>query len=189
MPPFICEETMTDTQITTTRKARYGATRRTHISITHRAYDQIQAWADKQGISFSAAVESLALLGLGQETAELLPLLISSLLERLLSRQFNRFAKLLSLAVLSAEEANVKSDTLLLNLIRQEAAADPAHFVTNMTVSSDRQDVTAVQIRQLRDDMKRNAQEAALKRLKRSLRPAEKLVTRAEPDEAEGDDA
>ena len=182
---------MTDTPSTTTRKARYGVTRRTHISITHTAYDQIQAWADKQGISFSAAIESLALIGLGQETAELLPLLISGLMERLLARQFNRFAKLLSLAVLSAEEASVKSDTLLLNLIRQEAQADPTQFVTNMIVSSDPQDLTAVQIRKLRDDMKCNAQEAALKRLKRALRPDENLVTREdadEADEAEGDD-
>jgi hypothetical protein len=178
---------MTDTPLTTTRKARYGVTRRTHISITYTAHDQIQAWADEQGVSFSAAIESLALMGLGQETAELLPLLIGGLLERLVAKQFNRFAKLLSLAVLSAEEANVKSDTLLLNLIRQEAAADPGRFVTNMLVSSDPRKRTAVQIRKLRDDMKRNAQEAALRRLKRSLRPEEKLITEA--DEAEADNA
>jgi len=35
---------MTDTPLTTTRKARYGVTRRTHISITYTAHDQIQAW-------------------------------------------------------------------------------------------------------------------------------------------------
>lgn len=172
----------------TSRKVRYGATRRTHVSVTHLAYDQIQEWADKQGISFSAAIESLALIGLGQETAELLPLLISGLMERLLARQFNRFAKLLSLAALSAEEANGKIDTMLLNLVRQEAVADPARFVTNMSVSSDPQDRTAVQIRKLRDDMKRNAQAASLKRLKRKLQPDETLITQTETDEAEGDD-
>ena len=112
----------------------------------------------------------------GQETAEQLPLLISSLLERLLMRQFNRFAKLLSLAVLSAEEANVKVDTLLLNLIRQEAQADPAHFVQNMTVSTDINDQTATQIRQLREGMKSHAQATALKRLKQPLRPSERLA-------------
>lgn len=168
------------------RKARYGHTRRTHVSITYMAYDQIQDWADAQGISFSAAIESLALMGLGQETADLLPLLISGLLERLLARQFNRFAKLLSLAALSAEEASVKVDTLLLNLIRQEAAADPARFVSNMIVSSDPQDRTAVQIRKLRDDMKRNAQAASLKRLKRKLPPQETLLSQT--DAAEEDD-
>ncbi|MCA9945296.1 MAG: hypothetical protein H6656_00055 [Ardenticatenaceae bacterium] len=170
------------------RKDRYGVTRRTHISVTHLAYDQIQAWADQQGISFSAAIESLALMGLGQETAELLPLLIRGLLERLLAQQFNRFAKLLSLAALSAEEANSKIDTLVLNLIRQEAAADPARFVSNMSVSSDPQNQTAVQIRQLREEIKRNAQSAALKRLKRKLPPAEKMMTQTETeDEAERD--
>lgn len=179
---------MTDNHPDTTRKARYGVTRRTHVSITHLAYDEIQAWADEQGVSFSAAMESLALMGLGQETADLLPLLISGLMERLLARQFNRFAKLLSLAALSAEEANVKIDTLLLNLIRQEATTDPSRFVANMIVSSDPQDRTAVQIRKLRDGMKRNAEAAALRRLKRKLRPDEKLITQTEADEAEGGD-
>jgi len=178
---------MNDNSPAASRKDRYGVTRRTHISVTHLAYDQIQAWADEQGISFSAAIESLALMGLGQQTAELLPLLIRGLLERLLTQQFNRFAKLLSLTALSAEEANNKLDTLLLNLIRQEAAADPTRFVTNMTVSSDPQNQTAVQIRQLRDGMKHNAQAAALKRLKRQLSPAEQLITEPETENEERD--
>ncbi len=178
---------MPDNPSDTTRKARYGITRRTHISITHPAYNQIQAWADEQGVSFSAAMESLSLMGLGQETADLLPLLISSLLDRLLSRQFNRFAKLLSLTALSAEEANVKIDTLLLNLIRQEAQADPVRFVANMSVSSDPQNRTAVQIRTLRDGIKRNAQQGALKRLKRPLQSGESLITKLEANEVEGD--
>lgn len=176
---------MTEEQLDTTRKARYGLTRRTHISVTHPAYDQIQAWAQQQGLSFSAALEALALIGLGQETAEQLPLLISSLLERLLARQFNRFAKLLSLAVLSAEEANVKVDTLLLNLIRQEAQADPTQFVQNMTVSTDTHDQTAAQIRQLREGIKSHAQATALKRLKQPLQPSECL---AAPQKDKNDD-
>ena len=176
---------MTEEQLDTTRKTRYGLTRRTHISVTHPAYDRIQAWAEAQGLSFSAALEALALIGLGQETAEQLPLLISSLLDRLLRQQFNRFAKLLSLAVLSAEEANVKIDTLLLNLIRQEAQTDPDQFVQNMTVSTDLHDQTAVQIRQLREGMKSHAQATALKRLKRPLQPSEQL---AAPIKDESDD-
>jgi len=77
---------------------------------------------------------------------------------------------------------------LLLNLIRQEATTDPSRFVANMIVSSDPQDRTAVQIRKLRGDMKRNAEAAALKRLKRKLPPDEKLITQTEADEAEGAD-
>lgn len=173
---------------TASRKDRYGVTRRTHVSVTHVAYEQIQAWADKQGVSFSAAIESLALMGLGQETAELLPLLIRGLMERLLAQQFNRFAKLLSLAALSAEEVNNKIDTMLLSLIRQEAAADPTRFVTNMIVSSDPKNQTAVQIRQLRDEMKRNAQAAALKRLKRQLPPEGQMITQAETESVEEED-
>jgi len=52
----------------------------------------------------------------------------------------------------------------------------------------DPQDRTAVQIRKLRDDMKRNAQVASLKRLKRKLQPDETLITRTGTDGAEGDD-
>jgi len=58
---------MTDSQPPTSRKARYGLTRRTHASLTHLAYDQIQEWANEQGVSFSAAIESLALIGLGRK--------------------------------------------------------------------------------------------------------------------------
>jgi hypothetical protein len=176
---------MLDEQPNPSRKARYGITRRTHISVTHPAYDLIQAWAETHGLSFSAALESLALIGLGQETAEQLPLLISSLLDRLLARQFNRFAKLLSLAVLSSEETNVKVDTLLLNLIRQEALADPAQFVQNMSVSTDPHDQTSLQIRQLREGMKSHAQAAALKRLKQPLPPSERLSTASQKDSDE----
>jgi hypothetical protein len=170
---------MTDNQLDTTRKDRYGVTRRTHISVTHTAYDQIQTWANEQGINFSAAMESLALIGLGQEAAEQLPMLINSLLERLVARQFNRFAKLLSLAVLSSEEANVKADMVLLNMIRQEAQTNPTQFVQNMTVSTDPNNQTALQIRKLREGMKHHAQEAALKRLKRPLSQQERPITPA----------
>lgn len=178
---------MTNNEPDTTRKERYGVTRRTHISVTHTAYDQIQTWAKEQGINFSAAMESLALIGLGQETAEQLPMLINGLLERLVARQFNRFAKLLSLAVLSSEEANVKVDMVLLNMIRQEAQASPTQFVQNMTVSTDPQNQQAMQIRQLREGMKHHAQDAALKRLKRPLSPQERLITSA-ADNTEDDD-
>ncbi len=179
---------MTDNQTDATRKARYGVTRRTHISVTHTAYDQIQTWADEQGISFSAAMESLALIGLGQDTVVQLPLLINSLLERLVKGQFNRFAKLLSLAVLSSEEANVKADMVLLNLIRQEADANPSQFVQTMTVSTDPNNQKAIQIRKLREGMQRHAQDAALKRLKRPLSSHERLIKSSTADDVEDDD-
>jgi hypothetical protein len=57
-----------------------------------------------------------------------------------------------------------------------------------MSVSSDPQNQTAVQIRKLRDEMRRNAQAASLKRLKRQLPPDEQLITQAEMVEGEGSD-
>ena len=179
---------MTNNQLDNTRKARYGITRRTHISITHPAYEQVHEWAKKHGISFSAAMESLALIGLEQELATQLPLLINSLLERVLMQQFNRFAKLLSLAVLSSEEANVKVDTILLNLIRQEAQVNPSQFIQAMSVSTDPNNGTAMQIRNLREGMQRHAQDEALKRLKRPLSPQERVISQPAVDEMENDD-
>ena len=40
-----CEETMSDNQPTATRFSGCGITRRTPVSMTRMAYDQIQAWA------------------------------------------------------------------------------------------------------------------------------------------------
>ena len=181
------EETVTEIQIDTTRKNRYGVTRRTHVSITQLAHDQIQTWADEKGVNFSVAIESLALIGLGQETAETLPLLVTNMLERILARQFNRFAKLISLAAIAAEEANWKADTMLLQLIRREALADPEKFIQNMVVSTDPKDSVAAQIRRMREEMKAIARDTAVKRLKKPLQDVEILLCQDENGEEVGD--
>ncbi|MCC6604536.1 MAG: hypothetical protein IT327_15105 [Anaerolineae bacterium] len=153
---------MLDNSIDIGREARYGVTRKKHITITLDGHNQIARWAADQGLNFSSAIESLALIGMGTEEAVTLPALTSSLLERIVHRQFNRFAHLLSQATIAAESANWKADYLLLQLIRREAKADPTRFVQNMAVSTDPQDPVASRIRKMRDEIAAAAQMAAI---------------------------
>lgn len=160
---------MTDKVISADREERYGKTARKHVSLTAVAVDSIQAYADRHGLYFSVAVESLVMLGLQQAPAETLPRLVNNLLEKALNRQFNRFAKLIAYAAISAEEVNYKVDVLLLQTIWREARADAAEFVENMQVSTDpdvQPDYTA---RQIRDKLCADAHETAVAHLKKPM--------------------
>ena len=162
------------------RQARYGRTEKKTITLTTEGIEQIQAWAERHGLYFSVAIESLALMGLQQQTAETLPRLVANMLERIVNRQFNRFAKLLSLTAIAAEEANWKSDVLLLQHIWREARADPERFVENMSVSAGGQDEPAATARRLRNELRNDAHEAAVQRLKKPLAENEELRRREE---------
>jgi hypothetical protein len=162
--------------IDTTREARYGVTRKKHITVTLEGHDRIEAWAEGQGLSFSAAIEALALLGMDTDAATAFSILATGLLERIIGQQFNRFAKLLSQAAIASEATSWKADALLLNLIRREALADPEHFVRNMAVSTDPEDLLAARIRQMRDEMKRMAHEAAVSHLQKRIDEVEMLM-------------
>lgn len=165
------------TQNGASRADRYGLTRKKNITITESAHEQIEAWALANDCYFSVAIETLALIGLGNEDATLLPRLVENAVERILNWQFHRMAKLLSVTALSAAEANLKVDALLLQRIRQEAEDDPDNFVANMTVSSDPADGPARRIRQMRDDIKELAHEQALEQLKRPLDQIDELLS------------
>ena len=108
---------MTDNPYPTDRDERYGRTERKHVTLTREAIEAIEGWADRQGLYFSVAVETLAMMGLGRQSAETLPRLVSNLLERALNRHFNRFAKLIAYAAIAAEETSRKTDVLLLQQI------------------------------------------------------------------------
>lgn len=129
---------MTEIPIQENREDRYGKTERKNLTLTAEAVEAVQAYADRHGLYFSVAIESLALMGLGQATADALPRLVANLLERAFNRQFNRFAKLLSYAALSAEEASAKTDFLILQLFRREAQRDPDNFIAVMVAAISR---------------------------------------------------
>lgn len=160
---------MTDNSHHGSHQERYGKTEKKTLTLTHDAIDAIQAYADQHALYFSVAIESLALMGLGQTTAETLPRLVATLLERALNRQFNRFAKLLSLTAIAAEEINYKVEVLLLQTIWAAAQLDPDNFVEQMLVSTDPADQPAALARQTRDDICADAHEEAVARLKKPL--------------------
>jgi hypothetical protein len=151
------------------RDDRYGKTERKNLTLTAEAVAAVQAYADRHGLHFSVAVETLALMGLGQSLAENLPRLVANLLERTVSRQFNRLARLLSLAAMSAEEANHKADVLLLQTIWREARQAPEDFVDRLLVSTDPNEQPDALARQLRDEVCVAAHETAVARLKKPL--------------------
>lgn len=176
---------MTDIPIHESRQDRYGKTEKKTLTLTNEAIDSIQAYADRHGLYFSVAIESLALIGLGQATAETLPRLVANLLERTLNWQFNRFAKLLSQAIIAAEEVNYKTDVLLLQTIWREARLDPNNFIENMQVSADPRARLAAQARQIRDEMCDDAHAAAVARLKEELGEKDLLLPKEVVDAAE----
>lgn len=167
---------MTAIPIHENREDRYGKTERKHLTLTTEAVAAVQAYADRHGLYFSVAMETLALMGLGQKTAETLPRLVTNLLERAFRRQFNRFAKLLSLTAIAAEEVNYKTDVLLLQTIWREARLDPDNFVARMQVSTDPQAQPDALTRQVRAELSAAAHESAVARLKKPLRENDLLV-------------
>jgi uncharacterized membrane-anchored protein YjiN (DUF445 family) len=177
---------MTDKRHPGDREARYGRTERKNLTLTREAIEAIGAWAGAHGLYFSVAVETLAMIGLGQQSAETLPRLVSNLLERSLNRHFNRFAKLIAYAAIAAEETSRKTDVLLLQQIRHEARQDPDRFIRNMHVSLDPGVQPDARVRALRDQLRTEAREEAIERLRKPLAEEERLLQRAgagQPDE------
>jgi hypothetical protein len=159
-----------DIPIHESREKRYGKTQRKHISLTLPAIETINAYADRHGLYFSVAVETLALMGLGNTTAEALPQLVANLLERVFNKQFNRFAKLITYAAIASEETSYKTDLLFLQTVWREAQRDPKHFIANMQVSADPAVQPDAAVREIRDDMSADAHDYAVVRLRRPLK-------------------
>jgi hypothetical protein len=175
---------MSNPPVYESRQERYGKTEKKTLTLTTEAMDAIQAYADRHGIYFSVAIESLALMGLGRTTAETLPRLVTNRLEQVVRQQFNRLARLLSAMAIVAGEVNHKADVLLLQTIWREARLDPANFTTNMQVSIDPQEQPAALARQIRDEICSLAHEKALERLKKPLGENDKLWQAEPVDEA-----
>ena len=165
------------------RQARYGRTEKKTLSLTTEAIEAIQAYADTHNLYFSVAVESLSLLGLGKEAADSYPRALSNMMERVLTYQFGRFAKMLSLAVLSAEEANYKADVLLLQMIGHAERLDPEHFMEKLYFSMEPDVQPDAQVRQLRDVIIDDAREWAVARMKQPLAETVALWKVEESDE------
>ena len=77
-------------------------TARKQIWLSDEGRQAIQAWADTNHVSFSAAIETLARLGLGQAPEEALAPALVSTLRREIQQQFHRYASLLAALALES---------------------------------------------------------------------------------------
>src|SRR6476646_9013785 len=81
---------------------RRRSTIRICIRLTDDGRDAVRTWAEARGISFSAALESLARLGLGQSTDEALAPALVSVVRVEVQRQMHRLASLLAANAIEA---------------------------------------------------------------------------------------
>lgn len=88
---------------TTSRRTNTAPKR---IWLTDETRQAVQQWADQNGVSFSAALETLARLGLGQSPAEALSPVVISTVRTEIQRQLHRLASLLASTALEAGMAS-----------------------------------------------------------------------------------
>lgn len=151
---------------------RSGSTRKKTITLTDAGREQIQAYAKKHQMTFSATIETLALIGMEADLTTLLIPLIHSSVEKGMQRQFNRIAKLGLLAAAEAAMAHDLSTMLLLQQIRQEAVRHPQNFEEIMEVGQGDRTTQDGRIRAIYQEMRtlaRGRQRALLKKPLREL--------------------
>lgn len=161
---------------------RSGATRKKTITLTDAGRDQIQAFAHQHQITFSAAIEALALIGMEADLSTLLIPLLQSSVDRGMQRQFNRIAKLGLLAAAEAAMAHELTTMLVLQQIRQEAVAHPQNFEAKMAVGYGDTTTLDGRIRAIYQEMRAVARERQQTLLKQ---PLQELVTQLQTDSAD----
>ena len=103
--------------------------------MTPHGLELVQTWADANNSSFSAAIESLALIGLDDDIANVLVPLILSVVSRTVERALDRYAKLTAFAAIQAGTSSRLTNALLLQEIRGQAQGAPERFESQMQVS------------------------------------------------------
>lgn len=88
-------------------------TTRKSIRLTDDGRAKIQAWADEQGVSFSAAMESLALLGMGEDAAVAFAPLMVSAVRFEVQRQMNRLATIAARGAIESGAAAILANEAL----------------------------------------------------------------------------
>ena len=140
---------------------RYGQTRKKMVSLTREGREQIQKFADAHDMSFSAAIETMALIGMKADLTDLLIPLLKEITDKALQRNFNRMAKLGMVAAFESALAHDLIRMILLQLIRQEAIRFPDDFEDRMIVSYDADVALDDRIRALYQDMRESASHRA----------------------------
>ncbi|MBK7178366.1 MAG: hypothetical protein IPH82_14470 [Chloroflexi bacterium] len=105
-------------------------------------------------MTFSAAIETLALIGMKADLTTLLVPLLQDVVDKTLQRNFNRLAKLSLLAAAEAAMAHDLSTMLLLQVVRLEAVKHPQDFENRLGVSYAPDDTLDARIRAIYDEMR-----------------------------------
>jgi hypothetical protein len=168
-------------------QSRYGKTQRKTVTLTKKGHGQIHAFAQSHQMTFSAAIETLALIGMKADLTTLLVPLLQDVVDKTLQRNFNRLAKLSLLAAAEAAMAHDLSTMLLLQVVRLEAVQHPQDFENRLGVSYAPDDMLDARIRAIYDEMRGLARQRQQRVLKR---PLQDIITRLQDtssDAVQGD--
>lgn len=170
------------------RNRRLSVTRPKSITLTEQGRERIQAYADGQGLNFSAAIEMLALRGLEDEGMYYLVPALRAVTLQGVRLAFNRMASLLSDIAIEAAAARTMSDAVMLQLIREMATAYPDDFIERMVVQrGGRRESVEGRIRAFHDEVKAGVEEEAVHRLKKAVGRVEAVL--GEKEEAHDSNA
>ena len=84
------------------------------VSFTKEGLEVLSSWANEKGVSFSAAVEGLALLGLDDERFETFVPIAEALISKAIIRVFNRYFRLHFMVAEEASKTYQMCSTLML---------------------------------------------------------------------------
>ena len=93
------------------------------VWLTNATREQVQAWADAQGTSFSAALETLARIGLGQAPQDAVAPALVSVVRREVQQQLHRLASLYAATAIDAGVASRLAGAAVLALRPQQYEA------------------------------------------------------------------
>jgi len=168
------------------RARRPDKTYSKHVMLTEFGREKIEAWAQANGLNFSAAIETLALMGLDDERSSYaIPALRATTLQGI-RLSFNRIARLLSDIAIEAAASRTMSEGIMLQLIRELAAEHPDDFTAMMRISRDGRDQAHSQIRAFHEDIKTNVEQEAVRRLKKSVSRVQELFAGDEEEQMHG---
>jgi hypothetical protein len=147
-------------------QTRYGRTNKKMISLTDEGRAQLQQYADVHGMTFSAAIETLALMGMEADLAKLLVPLLRDVVNKAIQRNFNRLAKLSLIGAAEAAMAHDLASLLMMQFTRSIAIMNPDDFESQMQISYEPEDLLDARIRRTHREIckvARNRQQRVLK--------------------------
>ena len=166
------------------QKRRSVMTYSKHVMLTRIGREKIETWARANELNFSAAIETLALLGLDDEqSGYIIPALRATTLQGI-RLAFNRLARLLSDIVIEAAASRTMSEGIMLQIIREQAVAHPENFEQVLPVSRDGNSQPDARIRRFHEAVKQTVEQEAISRLKRTMSRVDQLFD----EESEGVD-